>query len=190
MKKSVRIIIASLLAVAMMMNTVASYAAATNPSWEMYFEVDPKYQNANPNMPCIRNRKTIKGSFSNSATKLDNCYAFLRYWKNGKSLNDYFDMQIYEYDYLHGVKNASHNNNEYLCAVRFNNADYNFTAYLLDNELIFDTEGQNYMKYFMLSGMTFTLLIVERASYITPSTYVFEINSLGFQPLFNQLALS
>ena len=93
--KSVKLIIVSILACALTMNTFVSYAV-TNPSWEIYYEVDPKYQNANPNMPCIRNRKTIKGSFSNSATILDNCYAFLRYWKNGKSLNDYFDMQIYE----------------------------------------------------------------------------------------------
>ena len=187
--KSAKLIIASILACAMMMSTVTSYAA-TSPSWEIYYEVDPKYQNANPITPSIRNSKDIKGTFSNSATKLSNCYAFLRYWKNGARLNDYFDMQIYEYDYLHEVKNSSHNNNEYLCAVRFNNVDYNFTAYLLDNELIFDTDGQNYMKYFMLSGATFKLLIVERASYITPSTYLFEINSQGFQHLFNQIVIS
>ena len=189
MRKRVKIIIASLLALAMMMTSVASYAVATNPSWEIYFEVDPKYQNSNPSIPCIRNRKNIKGSFSNSATKLDNCYAFLRYWKNGERLNDYFDMQLYEYDYLHAVKGYENGFTEYLCTINYNNTNHNFTAYLSDNNLIFDAEGQNYMKFFMLSGATFKLLIVERSSYITPSSYIFEIDSQGFQPLYNKLTL-
>ncbi|MBO6134923.1 MAG: hypothetical protein J6O09_04035 [Lachnospiraceae bacterium] len=157
---------------------------ATSPRWEIFYGLDARFLEEDISNPAIKNKKEIKGTFSNSAIQYANSYALLRYWKN----LDYFDMLIYEYDYMFPVKNYSVNDyGRYECTIRFNNTDYNFTAKLIDNELIFDIDGQNYIKFFMNSGVTFKIYIEESVSYIQPSSYLFEINSMGFQPLYSQL---
>ncbi len=161
---------------------------ATSPSWEIFYGLDSRFLEPNPNNPGIKNKNNIKGTFSNSAAKFENCYATLRYWKSSGTLDEYFDMLIYEYDYMFPVTNNSISDySKYYCTIRFNNTDYNFTAKLIKNELVFDINGQNYLKFFMNSGVAFKIYIEEYVSYIQPSTYLFEINSMGFQPLYSQL---
>ena len=123
---------------------------ATSPSWEIFYGLDARFLEPNPNNPGIKNKNNIKGTFSNSATKFENCYATLRYWKATNVLNEYFDILLYEYDFMLPVKSYSIDRyNTYNCSIRFNNQDYYFLAKLIDNELVFDGTGQDYLKFFM-----------------------------------------
>lgn len=149
------------------------------PQWEIFYGRDTKFYEPNLSHPGIRNTNNIIGWFTNSATFQSRCDLTLRYWKS----TDSFDIKMWEYGW-YIVKNYSAQ--VYQCTIRYNGEDFEFNAYGLDDEIIFDNQGDELLKYLMNTGSTFKLYL-EKNIYGLVSSYVFEINGMGFKPLYDTL---